>query len=125
MKIGLTGKQSVMVTLSSTAKVVGSGEADVFATPTMIALMEKTAFMSVKPWLEEGQTTVGTLINVKHLSATPVGMEVSCETKLIAVDGKRLTFEVKAFDKGGCIGEGLHERFIVNAERFQEKANNK
>ncbi|MDD3406099.1 MAG: thioesterase [Sphingobacteriia bacterium] len=104
---------------------MGSGEADVLATPAMVALMEKTAYMSVNAQLEQGQTTVGTMITIEHLSATPVGMDVFCESKLINIDGKRLTFEVKAFDKSGCIGEGTHERFIVNSERFQLKANEK
>lgn len=125
MELGQIGKQSVKVTESMTAKTMGSGEADVFATPALIALMEKTAYLSVKDGLEQGQSTVGTLINVKHLSATPAGMDVVCESKLINIDGKRLTFEVKAYDTTGCIGEGTHERFIVNAERFQNKANEK
>lgn len=125
MGIGQTGKQSITVTELLTAKTMGSGEADVLATPAMVALMEKTAYMSVNAQLEQGQTTVGTMITIKHLSATPVGMDVFCESKLINIDGKRLTFEVKAFDKSGCIGEGTHERFIVNSERFQLKANEK
>lgn len=125
METGITGRQSVTVTENLTALAMGSGESAVYATPAMIALMEKTAFTSIKEQLEDGQTTVGTLINVKHLSATPVGIEVTCESKLVEVVGMRLVFELKAFDQCGCIGEGTHERFIVNGKRFLEKANGK
>jgi len=101
---------------------MGSGTLPVFATPAMIALMENTAYKSVEDEMEEGAGTVGTLMNVKHVAATPVGMEVTCETKLIEVDRKRLVFEVKAYDAAGVIGEGTHERFIIDNERFLAKA---
>ena len=119
------GVQTIVVTEQQTAKHLGSGELAVFATPCMIALMENTAYRSVQPCLEPGQGTVGTLLNVKHLAAPPVGMEVRCETKLIEVDRKRLVFEVKAFDACGLIGEGVHERFIVDNQRFMQKAESK
>ena len=122
METGICGVQTIVVTEQQTAKHLGSGELAVFATPCMIALMENTAYRSVQPCLEPGQGTVGTLLNVKHLAATPVGMEVRCETKLIEVDRKRLVFEVKAFDACGLIGEGVHERFIVDNQRFMQKA---
>ena len=122
MEAGITGTQTITVTEENTAKVMGSGALDVFATPAMIALMEKTAWESVQPYLEEGSGTVGTLMNVKHVAATPVGMEVTCETKLVEVDRKRLVFEVKAYDAAGVIGEGTHERFIIDNERFLAKA---
>ena len=77
---------------------------------------------SVESALEEGTGTVGTLIDVKHTAATPVGMEVTCETTLVEVDRKRLVFTVKAYDAAGVIGEGTHERFIINNEKFLEKA---
>jgi predicted thioesterase len=125
MEIGITGKGSVVVTENMTAKAMGSGELAVYATPSMIALMENTAYKSVAEYLEDGQGSVGTLMNVKHLSATPVGMEVVCETKLTEVDGRRIVFEVKAYDKAGLIGEGIHERFIVYNEKFQAKTDNK
>ena len=125
METGICGEQTITVTEQQTAKHLGSGELAVFATPCMIALMENTAYRSVQPYLEPGQGTVGTLLNVKHLAATPVGMEVRCETKLIEVDRKRLVFEVKAFDACGLIGEGLHERFIVDNQRFMQKAGGK
>ena len=122
METGICGEQTITVTEQQTAKHLGSGELAVFATPCMIALMENTAYRSVQPQLEPGQGTVGTLLNVKHLAATPVGMEVRCETKLIEIDRKRLVFEVKAFDACGLIGEGMHERFIVDNQRFMQKA---
>ena len=119
---GIRGTQTVMVDESNTAKTMGSGVMDVFATPAMIALMENTASKSVEAKLDEGAGTVGTLINVKHVAATPVGMDVTCETKLVEVDRKRLVFEVKAYDAAGVIGEGTHERFIIDNERFLAKA---
>lgn len=125
MEVGITGKQTVTVTEDKTAKVMGSGMLPVYATPSMIALMENTAAVSVADELEDGQGTVGTLINVKHLSATPVGMEVTCETKLVEIDRKRLVFEVKAYDAAGVIGEGTHERFIIDNEKFMAKAEGK
>ena len=125
METGICGVQTIAVAEQQTAKHLGSGELAVFATPCMIALMENTAYKSVQPYLEPGQGTVGTLLNVKHLAATPVGMEVRCETKLIEVDRKRLVFEVKAFDACGLIGEGVHERFIVDNQRFMQKAGSK
>ena len=122
MEAGITGTQTITVTEDKTAQAKGSGTLPVFATPAMIALMENTAYKSVADELEEGAGTVGTLMNVKHVAATPVGMEVTCETKLIEVDRKRLVFEVKAYDAAGVIGEGTHERFIIDNERFLAKA---
>jgi predicted thioesterase len=91
----------------------------------MIALMEKTCWMSVAGCLSEGQGTVGTLLDVKHTSATPVGMTVTCESELTAVEGRKLTFAIKAYDEKGPVGEGTHERFIVDSEKFMAKANAK
>ena len=125
LKEGIKGTQELMVTEADTAKVMGSGALDVFATPAMIALMEKTAWESVQPYLEEGSGTVGTLMNVKHVAASPVGMKITCETELVKVDGRALTFTVKAFDEAGLIGEGEHERFVVFNEKFQAKADAK
>lgn len=125
LETGIKGSGTVMVTDENTAKAMGSGELMVFATPAMIALMEKTAYESVAPYLDEGCGTVGTALNVRHVAATPVGMEVRCESQLIRVDGRALTFLVKAYDEAGCIGEGEHERFIVWNEKFQTKADAK
>lgn len=122
MQVGITGKQTITVTEERTAAAMGSGTLPVFATPAMIALMENTASESVAGELEDGQGTVGTLINVKHVAATPVGVEVTCETKLVEVDRKRLVFEIKAYDAAGVIGEGTHERFIIDNEKFMAKA---
>lgn len=122
---GIKGKESVTAVESNSAKTMGSGSLDVFATPAMVALMEKTAVKSVESHLEPGQTTVGTALDIKHSAATPLGMTVTCESELVAVDGRKLTFAVTASDERGVIGSGMHERFIVDAERFQEKTNNK
>ena len=113
------------VTEHMTARVMGSGTLDVFATPSMIALIEETAWRSVAPQLESGMATVGTLLNVAHVAPTPVGMTVKCETELTEVDGRRLVFSVKVSDECGEIGRGTHERFIINEEKFQKKANTK
>lgn len=106
---------------SNTALSVGSGSLKVYATPSMLALMEKAACEAITTHLNDGETTVGTLLNVKHLAATPVGMKVTATAKLIERDGRKLSFEVKAYDESGLIGEGSHERFIVLSDRFTEK----
>lgn len=121
METGIIGTQIITVQEDQTAKHLGSGDLAVFGTPYMIALMENTARKSVQPHLDQTQSTVGTLVNVKHVAATPVGMEVRCETRLVEVDRKRLVFEVKCFDACGLIGEGMHERFIIDNEKFMQK----
>lgn len=125
MNIGIKGCRELVVTEKLTVGSVGSGELDVYATPSMIALMEGTASESVKSGLEAGQGTVGTGISIRHLAATPVGMKVRCETELVEVDGRRLIFRIAAYDEKEKIGEGTHERFIIYNERFQDKANSK
>ena len=125
LKEGVKGTQEIMVTEENTAKVMGSGALDVFATPAMIALMEETAWKSVAEELEEGCGTVGIHLDVSHDAPTPLGMTVTCESELIAIDGRKLTFRVEAKDERGTIGKGVHERFIVNDEKFQAKANQK
>ncbi len=125
LEVGIKGKQEIIVTEEKTAKSVCSGALDVFATPCMIALMENTAFYSVAPELEEGCGTVGTALNVRHVAATPIGMKVTCESELIKIDGRALTFTVKAYDECGLIGEGEHERYIIFEEKFQNKTNAK
>ena len=119
---GVRGAAEVTVVPENTAAAAGSGALPVFATPCMIALMEKAAMNSVQPFLDEGQGTVGTRIDVSHLAATPVGMAVRAETELTAIDRRRLTFSVKACADGELIGEGTHERFIVESARFLQKA---
>ena len=125
LEAGIKGRQEVMVEEGNCASAVGSGLLKVFATPAMIALMEKTAWMSVAPELGEGEGTVGTLLNVTHDAPTPFGMKVWCESTLEEVDGRRLVFSVEAFDEKGRIGGGRHERFIVGNEKFQAKADRK
>lgn len=125
LEAGIKGEQKVEVVYENTATAVGSGVLEVFATPCMIALMEKTACDSVIPYLEEGDGSVGTELNIRHVAATPIGMTVRCESELVEVDGRRLVFDVKAYDEVGLIGEGRHERFIVNNEKFQNKTNKK
>lgn len=122
LKTGIRGRIEETVTDELTAKHIGSGTVRVFATPMMIALMERTCRTSVKPYLEEGQETVGTLVNVSHVAATPVGMKVWSETELVGIDRRKLTFKVAAYSEKGLIGEGLHERFIIDVDRFKAKA---
>lgn len=123
--IGMVGSAEITVDMNNTAKTMGSGDLEVFATPSMVALMEKAATLAIKECLSEGNTTVGTMINVKHLAATPIGAKVTATATLIEVDGKRLMFKVEAFDGTEKIGEGQHERFVINVDRFMDKANGK
>lgn len=125
LKTGITKEVTEKVTDKNTAKTMKSGELNVYATPSMIALMEQAAYTSVAGELEEGKGSVGTLMNVKHISATPVGMEVTAKSELVEIDGRRLCFHVEAFDERGKIGEGEHERFIIDNAKFQQKADNK
>ena len=125
LEAGIKCRQEVMVEEGNCASAVVSGLLKVFATPAMIALMEKTAWMSVAPELGEGEGTVGTLLNVTHDAPTPIGMKVWCESTLEEVDGRRLVFSVEAFDEKGRIGGGRHERFIIGNEKFQAKADRK
>jgi predicted thioesterase len=125
MNIGIKGVQSVKVTEENTAKTVGSGMLPVFATPAMAALMEKTAALSVAPYLGDGEGTVGISLNIRHLAATPIGLTVTCESELIEIDRKRLVFSLKVSDGVDVIGDGTHERFIINNEKFMSKAESK
>lgn len=124
MEIGIKGTQEQIVTEDLLACNVGSGLVAVYATPMMIAGIEGTAAGSVAPELEPGKTTVGIQMNVSHVAATPAGMRVRFETELteIAPNGKVLTFRVAAYDEAGLIGEGVHQRAIVDKARFEAKA---
>ena len=122
---GMTGQMTMKVEKEHTAAVMKSGTLQVYATPAMIALIEETAWKSVAGELEEGCVTVGTALNVKHVSATPLGMQVTCKTTLEEVDGRRLVFSVLVEDEAGKVGEGTHERFIVQGEKFQAKTDAK
>ena len=123
MEIGTKGTRELTVTEDLLARKVGSGLVAVYATPMMIAGIEGTAAESVAPMLEPGKTTVGIQMNVSHVAATPCGMQVRFETELteIAPNGKILTFAVRAYDEAGLIGEGVHQRAIVDKERFEAK----
>ena len=125
IKVGIIGEVKDKVSENNIAKALRSGELNVYATPAMVALMEEAAYKSIQSELEEGKGSVGTSINIKHISSTPIGMEVIAKTELIEVDRRRLVFKVEAFDEHGKIGEGIHERFIINNEGFQNKTNNK
>ena len=125
IEVGIKGQAEALVEQEDTAKVVGSGDLLVYATPCMVALMEGAAWQSVAPFLAEGESTVGTRMDVKHLSATPVGMEVRAESVVTAVDGRKITFEIHAFDEAGEIGSAIHERVVIRAERFLEKTYDK
>ena len=121
MKPGKTHALTNKVEPSMTAASMKSGAIDVLATPILIAFMENVCLECVKGTLDEGQSTVGTAVNIKHLAPTPVGMDVRYECTLVEVDRKRLVFEVKAYDEQSLVGEGTHERFIVNSQTFTEK----
>ncbi|GAB6159261.1 thioesterase family protein [Desulfotomaculum varum] len=125
LTVGITHATSTTVTENQTAIAYGSGGVRVFATPAMIGLMEKAALELADQCLPEGQTTVGTLVHVKHTAATPVGMRVVARATLTEIDGKRLVFRVEAADETGPVGEGTHERFIINLEKFLQKVENK
>ncbi len=118
---GITLTVSKKVTQKDTAASYCSGLLDVFSTPAMIALMEQTSMKAVLDCLNDGEGTVGTEVHVKHLKAVPVGEDVTCTSVLKAVDGRKLTFAVDVFNSSGKIGEGTHERYIINNERFMEK----
>lgn len=121
LEIGIKGNAAAICGQKNCAASVGSGELEVFATPSMITLMEEAAYRSVSPYLQEGQTTVGTHLDVAHSSATPIGMSIRCESELVEIDGRKLVFKVVAYDECGKVGEGRHERFIVDGARFMQK----
>lgn len=119
---GITGRAEDDVTENRTAAFMGSGGLRVYATPRMTAMMEYTAWSSVEPYLEEGMGTVGTRLEVSHLAASPVGAHITYESELTEIDRRKLVFTVRAYDNSGLIGEGRHERFIIDNARFMEKA---
>jgi fluoroacetyl-CoA thioesterase len=119
--LGLTGEALVEVTPDVTAQHMGSGAVAVFATPQMVLLMERAAVNALALRLASGQQSVGTLINVRHLAATPLGATVTARAELIAADGRRLTFRVSAHDGTELIGEGTHERALIDLARFEAK----
>ena len=118
---GITGRAEDDVTESRTAAFMGSGGLMVYATPRMTAMMEYTAWSSVEPYLDEGTGTVGTRLEVSHLAASPVGAHITYESELTEIDRRKLVFTVRAYDDAGLIGEGRHERFIIDNARFMAK----
>ena len=125
IEIGIKGKKTAKVTEEYTAEHLLSGLLPVFATPSLVALMEYTCSDSVQAELDEGLGTVGSFIDCKHLSPSPVGSTITCESELIEVDKRRLVFRVRACDDFGEIGSGIHERFIIDNEKFMLKVNEK
>ena len=125
LQTGIKGYSECIACAENSAEAMGSGELKVFATPAMIALIEKAAWQSVAPELEEGQGSVGIKLDISHIAATPLGMKLRCETELTEIDGRRLVFKAEVFDESGKVGEGTHERFIVFNEKFQAKADAK
>jgi len=121
LKVGIKNNKALTVTEDMTAASAGSGGQMVFSTPHLVAVMESTAWASVEPFMEEGKTTVGTHLDIAHLSASPVGAHITCESELVEVDGRRLVFKVSACDDAGLIGAGTHERFIINIEKFMAR----
>lgn len=121
LKVGMKFTREVEVVHELTADAVHSGGLPVFATPMMIGLMENASWSLAEECMEEGYSTVGALVNVRHVSATPVGATVRAETELTEIDGRRLVFKVAAYDDKGLIGEGTHERFIINTDKFMNK----
>jgi len=119
--LGLTGRAEAGVTDQLTARAAHSGTLAVFATPFMTALMEQAAYTSLTPYLDQDQSSVGVQLSVSHVSATPIGMEVRAESEVTAVDGRKVSFRVRAFDRAGLIGEGTHERVIIRSESFLKK----
>ncbi|MGI6632649.1 MAG: thioesterase family protein [Bacillota bacterium] len=125
VKPGVVGQASCRVTEADLASSMKSGAVDVFATPNLILYMEIAAVNALQPFMEEGEATVGTLVNVRHLSPTPVGLDVTATAKLTEIDGRRLVFHVEAHDGVDLIGEGTHERYLVSIDRFISRTREK
>ncbi|MBE6851533.1 MAG: dihydrolipoamide acyltransferase [Ruminococcus sp.] len=125
MTIGFTASAETTATADKLAVSVGSGSLKVFATPMMAALMEAAACSAVAPFLEDGETTVGTQLCIDHIAATPQGMKVTAEAEITAVSGREISLNVRAYDEAGEIGRGTHKRFVVLAEKFQNKTDQK
>lgn len=125
LEAGIKGTAQQSVTSENTAAALGSGTLAVFATPALVALAERTCWQSVAPYLDEGCGSVGTKLELEHTAPTPVGMTVTCESELVAVEGRKLVFRVTLHDETGPVGGGMHERFVVNDAKFTAKAQTK
>jgi predicted thioesterase len=122
---GLTGYAEMVVGTNDTAPRVGSGRVPVLATPRMIGIIEEAALNAAEHLLPEGKQSLGTHLDVSHIAATPVGMKVRAEARLVEVSGRRLLFEVSARDDIDLISEGRHERIVVTVASFQARVNAK
>ena len=125
IEIGLQGHAETLVEKEDTAQSVGSGGLRVYATPCLAALMEGAAYESIAPLLAADESSVGTRMDLTHSSATPVGMQVRAESTVTAVEGRKITFEIVAYDEAGEIGRAVHERVVIKTERFLEKCYDK
>jgi fluoroacetyl-CoA thioesterase len=125
LNIGIELVNEKIVAANDTANHYGSGLVEVFATPAMVAFMEKTCLELVQPYLNENESTVGTEISVKHLKATALNDKVWCKAQLTEIDGRKLSFSVSAWDEAACIGNGTHTRFVINRAKFMEKLQKK
>ena len=125
LEAGIRGYAEEDVTPERTAVRMGSGGLAVYATPRMTCMMEYTAWSSVEPYLGEGKGTVGTRLDVSHVSASPVGARIRYESELTGIEGRKLVFSVEAYDEAGLIGKGTHERFIIDNQKFMDKVQTK
>ena len=121
LEVGLKHQSVMRVAEGNTAEFIGSGDMAVLATPAMVALMENAAMLAVALKLEEGETTVGSMISTSHLKPSKVGATVSAIAELVEIDGRKLSFKISAYEGDKLIGEGEHVRFIVNREKFLSK----
>ena len=125
LRVPMHGEARTKVTGDNTALKFGSGSVDVFGTPAMIALMEEASINTVDKKLPEGFVTVGIELSIKHIAATPKGMNITASAELLEIDGKRLVFKVEAFDEVEKIGEGTHQRYIIELDKFKSRAQSK
>jgi len=125
LKVPMYGEARTRVTGENTALKFGSGKVDVFGTPAMIALMEEASINTVDKNLPDGYATVGSELNIKHIAATPEGMNVTASAELIEINGKKLTFKIEAFDEAEKIGGGIHQRYIIELDKFRNRARTK
>ena len=122
---GLVGEQVTTVTEKLSARHLGSGNIDVYATPAMIVQMEAAAVAAIDPLLPDGQASVGTALNIRHLAATPLGQTVKARAEVVGIEGRQITLQVQAWDDHELIGEGTHTRVVIDTERFIDRVRSK
>ena len=125
LQVQMHGEARTKVTGENTALKFGSGKVDVFGTPAMIALMEEASINTIDKKLPEGFATVGIELSIRHIAATPKGMNITASAELTEIDGKRLVLKVEAFDEVEKIGEGIHQRYIIELDKFKARAREK